>query len=217
MSSSRHVSFAAHQEWANTITHAFGFVLSLISAAHMISWFRHVDQGTALACGVYLVTLVMVYAVSTLSHAIKHPHRRHIMRIWDQAWIYALISGTYTPFVWNFLSGSSRWALLIALWTAAFVGLITKVVVQYRINSTTTYSYILLGWLPSIPLMPRVSWNCLMWMAAGGVIYTLGTIFLKMERRHVYFHAVWHILVIIASGIHYAAILVFVVHPRAAS
>ncbi len=202
---------AAHQEFANTVTHGLGFVLSLMGAAYMVSVLQSRDVGTATACGVYLISLVMVYAVSTLSHAVKQPRWRHIMRIWDQAWIYALISGTYTPFAWSHLRGTPRWTLLGALWAAAFLGLITKVVLQFRVNSTTTYSYILLGWLPSLPLLPYVSWGCLLLMGLGGAIYTIGTVFLKMDHRHVYFHALWHILVIIASGIHYVAILIYVV------
>lgn len=200
-------------ERANTATHALGFTLSVLGTVYLAPQLRDVDQGTAIACAVYLISLLGVYGVSTLSHAIHQRKWRHRMRIWDQGSIYGLIAGTYTPFIWAFTPTPTREMLLSALWFAAILGFVSKVIVQIRVNSTTTYSYILLGWLPAMPLLRHVSGSCLLWMAAGGLTYSLGTLFLRLDDRHTYFHAVWHLLVILASAVHFGAIFLFVIQP----
>ena len=51
---------------------------------------------------------------------------------------------------------SVRDPLLIAIWVAAIAGFINKVAVHHRVNSIGTWSYLLLGWLPAIPLVGNV-------------------------------------------------------------
>jgi hemolysin III len=205
------VTMAADEELANTITHGAGFVLSLAGAAALASMLGQLPWGLTISCTIYVTTLVMVYAASTASHAVQQPRSKHRWRIWDQGLIYTLIAGTYTPFVWAYAAPASRGIVLAALWSAALLGMYAKVVLQRRVNATTTYSYVLLGWLPALPLWNRVPIACAMWMAIGGLIYTAGTLFLKMDERYRYFHATWHVLVIVASICHYFAIMSFLV------
>ena len=71
----------------------------------------------------------------------------------------------------------------------------------------------MLGWIPAAMLFSKVDPDCLFWMVAGGVSYTVGTLFLIFDQRVRYFHAVWHLLVIVASACHYYAIVVLVIGP----
>ena len=52
----------------------------------------------------------------------------------------------------------------------------------------------------------------MLWLAAGGLAYTLGIVFFALDRIR-YFHAAWHIFVLAGSIAHYFAILFYVV-PR---
>ena len=72
-----------------------------------------------------------------------------------------------------------------------------------------------LGWIPAVVLFFAVSTECLMWLAAGGVSYTVGTLFLIFDERVRYFHAVWHLFVIVASACHYYAIVALIILPSA--
>ena len=49
-------------------------------------------------CGVYSLTLVALYAASTLSHSFENEGRRTFFRMLDQVCIFLLVVGTYTPF-----------------------------------------------------------------------------------------------------------------------
>ena len=136
---------------------------------------------------------------------------KHRLRAWDQGTIYFLIVGTYTPFVAVYLQPTPAVLLVAGLWLAAGLGFWSKVVANHRINAFSAWSYIALGWLPALPLIGHVPSGCVMWMAIGGVSYTLGVVFLMLDSRISYFHAVWHIFVIAASACHFYAIFTYVV------
>ena len=199
------------EEFANTLTHGVGLVLSLTGAAAMMLVVGAADLGLTIGCGVYAATLVAVYALSTLSHAVQRPRARHLLRVWDQGVIYLLIAGSYTPFVSAFLSAHLRSATLSVIWTLALIGFFSKVVNRHRVNAIATHSYVLLGWVPALALVGFVPLGCLAWIVVGGLTYTLGTLFLLMDNRFRFFHATWHMLVVAASASHYYAIITYVV------
>jgi hemolysin III len=133
------------------------------------------------------------------------------MRALDQGFVYTLIAGTFTPFVWSYMEGWPRLALMSAIWVAAGAGFYSKVFVKHRIDNMTAISHILLGWIPSMILLGYVSMVCFAMMALGGVLYTVGTLFLQNDHRSWYYHAVWHTMVIVASACHYVAIVMFTI------
>lgn len=198
-------------ELANTLTHGLGFLLSLVATAALISVARASGVWMMIAAGSYGATLLAVYAFSTLSHAVKEERARHWMRAWDQGAIYFLIVGTYTPFVAAYLSPTVGSFLAAAIWIAALLGFYSKVIVNHRVNALATWSYLLLGWLPAFAFIGRVPLEVFGWMAAGGVSYTLGVLFLVMDHRFAYCHAVWHVFVMLASAIHFYVIYTMVI------
>ncbi len=197
-------------ETANTATHFIGLLLSLAGAAAIVAARDYADLGTVIACGVYATTLVIVYAISTLSHVVQRPSAKHVLRVWDQGTIYLLIAGTYTPFVWAYTSSNYRWIVLAAIWVVGLIGLCSKICVEHRVIEFSTYSYILFGWLPALAVVRSVPLVSAAWMAIGGISYTLGTLFLMLDHRHRYLHAIWHLFVIAASASHYYAIYTFI-------
>jgi hemolysin III len=69
---------------------------------------------------------------------------------------------------------------------------------------------VLMGWMPALAarsIVQHVPPPVLLWIVAGGVSYTLGTMFLYRDNRHPYYHAIWHLLVMGGSACHYVAVL----------
>lgn len=198
-------------EFANSVTHGGGILLSLVGAGFMLPAAQSSGGGVQLASLAYLLSLVAVYVLSTLSHVVQSEAQRNRMRAWDQGAIYFLIVGTYTPFVAAFLPGMHAMLIVSAMWLAAGVGFWSKVVAKHRVNAMSTWSYIALGWLPALALAGHVPFDCVVWMAIGGISYTGGIVFLVLDHRVKYFHAIWHIMVIAASACHYYAIMKYVV------
>lgn len=201
----------ADDEWANTSSHLLGIVVAVVGTVWMLALLRDKPWGLTLSCLTYCASAILVFVFSTLSHACTEPGRRTRMRAWDQGSIYLMISGTYTPFVWQY-GGSLRWALLVFLWGLALYGLWAKVVAKHRVNTVAFTTYLLLGWVPAIPLAPQVPLSCFGGMALGGLVYSLGVIFLKYDHMRRFFHAIWHMAVILAAACHYLVIVKYVVN-----
>ncbi len=199
------------QESINAWTHGIGFLLSVPSGIALSLLAIAYREQQMWSCFAYSLSLTTLFLFSTLSHAVRDPVLRHRFRTCDQGFVYTLIAGTFTPFAWAYMEGWSRIALLSFVWIAAATGFYSKVFANHRINNMTTISYILLGWIPSMVLFGYVSTTCFAIMAAGGVLYTVGTLFLKNDHRAWYFHAVWHVMVIVAGICHYVAIVMFTV------
>ena len=103
---------------------------------------------------------------------------------------------------------------MTAMWTIALLGFLSKVVWAHRVEAVSTAAYVGMGWLPVMaakPMIAAVPAGCLWLMAAGGLCYTVGTVFLTFDRKALYLHAVWHIFVIAGSAVHYYAILHYLV------
>ena len=200
-------------EAANMLTHALGLMLSIAATTVLVLVAR--ERGDAwqiVGCSVFGAALIALYAASTLSHAFQQPRLRHFFRTVDQVCIFLLIAGTYTPFALAFLRGGWWWALLAAIWGLALLGIIFKVFVRGHQN-VATWSYVALGWLPIIavrPIVARVPGTALAWLLAGGIFYTIGTLFLARDERYPYFHAIWHLFVIGGSACHYIGVLLYV-------
>jgi len=202
------------EELANAVTHGVGLVLSIAGLIVLIV--LAAMRGTAwhiVSCAIYGTTLVCLYAASTLYHGIPSKRLKRALRIFDHCAIYLLVAGTYTPFLLVNLRGPWGWSLFGVVWGMALVGIILKFwfVDHFQILSTTVY--LLMGWLAIIavrPILLLVPVTGLVWLAVGGLLYTVGVVFFAWKRIP-YHHVVWHVFVLGGSTCHYFAILYSVV------
>jgi hemolysin III len=167
-----------------------------------------------IGCGVYLLSLLAVYAMSTLSHSATSVRWKSLFRQLDQAFIYLLIVGTYTPYSLAYLHGWYFTALLIAMWSVALIGFVAKTFFAHRVEAVSVISYVTLGWMPifAIPTLWHVApHGVIEAVFAGGLCYTVGTLFLTYDEHVKHFHAAWHMCVISGSACHFIGMLVFVV------
>jgi hemolysin III len=203
---------AVAEELANQITHGSGLLLAAIGAAALL-WAASEthDAWRIRAATIYSVSLVALYAASTLSHSfLFRPRLRHFFRMVDQVCIFGLIAGTFTPFGLIFLRNGWTWWLTVAIWSLALAGAIFKVCFSYSRTVSSSF-YVLLGWLPLMAMseaVARIPAAALLWVLFGGLLYTVGTLFLARDHYR-YFHAVWHLLVVAASACHYWAIFAY--------
>ena len=197
------------EEVANTVTHALGMVLSAAGtvALLVLAIYHHATLGQLLATLVYGASLTAVYVASTFSHAIQNPRRKQFFRVLDQAVIYCLIAGTYTPFILTYMPTQRKWAVFAVVWTLATVGFLSKAFLKHRIEAVVVANYILLGWLPAMAMISLMPLDCMLWMACGGVLYTVGTLFLTFDQRVPFFHTTWHAFVLGASAFHFFAVV----------
>ena len=138
------------------------------------------------------------------------------MRVVDQVTIYLLIAGTYTPFVLVTLSGAWGWFMFAVAWTFAAIGITIKLVSHDLPSYVSTIPYLAMGWIALLAIKPMLEnsvehgWSGLLLVVAGGVFYSLGTIFYH-KKRLAYNHAIWHLFVLAGSITHYFAVLTYVI------
>lgn len=195
------------QEWANALTHGIAATVWVGLSIWMVMRAASIDIGLAVACAAYGASVIGTFVCSTLSHTfLKRPWLDHF-RAWDQAMIYLMIIGTYTPITYMYANPNYRAIYLTLMWVAALAGFVNKAILKHRIHSISTWSYLALGWLPAIPVIGNVPWGLAWAMFAGGVTYSLGVVFLVNDRKYRYMHAVWHLMVMAASIIHLIGIV----------
>jgi hemolysin III len=202
-------------ETANQWTHAGGFVLSLVAAGFLLpTAFASGDSLRFLGCAVYAVTLVGLYAASTLSHSFDDPARRNYYRMLDQICIFLLMVGSYTPFGLVYALDGGWWLVLAAMWTVAVLGIVKRL--RSGTESVPIRYFLALGWLP-VPVIWRIfevgQLPGLGLVVAGGLAYTGGTWFLANDHRRPYYHAVWHLCTITGSALHFFYVLQYVATP----
>jgi hemolysin III len=206
---------AADEELVNAITHGIGLAMAAVGTLVMMTGVSaRGDVRLAVGCAAYLFTLVAVYAMSTVSHSITAPKWRMFFRQLDQAFIFLLIVGTYTPYSLAYLHGAFWAALLTFMWCFALGGFALKALFAHRIDGGSVLPYLFLGWM-SIIALPAI-WNLappgeFALIIAGGICYMIGTFFLLNDEKVRHFHAAWHLWVIAGSACHFLGLLVFVV------
>ena len=176
-----------------------------------------------IAVAVYAGSLVLLYTVSSLYHSVPWSERwKERMRKFDHANIFLVVAGTYTPIAVVALDGAWEASTLIAVWTAAVVGIVLKFV-QRTVNlglSVTIQS--LMGWAALIPMWQignRLGAPVVVLIAIGGALYTIGMVFMltgwpRLAPRVFSSHELFHVMVVAASAVHFAAIALHVV-PQA--
>lgn len=198
-------------ERVNAATHAMGLMLAVTGAfvmARTVLGGR--DVMSLVGCCTYLISLIAVYAMSTLSHTATSLHWKRFFRRLDQGAIFLLIAATYTPFSIAYLPSLPWWLLLSAVWGVALYGFVSKVFFAHRVDFVSVAPYVILGWMPVISapsMLQAMPLHVFWWMLVGGVCYTVGTLFLIFDGRVRHFHAVWHVCVIAGSACHYCGIL----------
>jgi hemolysin III len=204
------------EELANAITHGVGLVFSIIGfVILLILAVMHGGSWQIAGCAIYGVTLVSLYAASTLYHGVFSPRFKRSLRIFDHCAIYLLIAGTYTPFLLVNLRGPWGWSLFGVIWGLALAGVLFKLWFVDHFPIVSTSFYVLMSWAGIVavkPVLSQIPATGLLWLAIGGLMYMLGVVFYAI-RKIPFNHVIWHLLVMAGSTCHYVAIL-YAVFPH---
>lgn len=202
------------EEVANALTHGFGLFLSLIGLIILVYLAGiYGDIWHILSSVVYGLSLVILYGASTFYHGASSPELKKRLQLIDHCCIYLLIAGTYTPFTLVALHGAFGTTLFVIVWAFAILGIAFKIFFHHKFRAASVISYLVMGWIGIVavePLFRILGLAPLILVLAGGIIYSLGTVFYgwKSLKHH---HAVWHLFVLVGSICHFLAISIYVV------
>jgi len=210
--------FAARTDYSPTgrlsdaVIHVAGLVVVLAAVPVLITVaaFLRGDLTAVLAVSVYGAALVAMILCSALYNMIAHPGWSRFLKRLDHSAIYVKIAGTYTPF--TLLSGHGFW-LLAGLWGAALAGVGIKLVSPDRFRPLALGLYLAMGWAGLAAggtFLATLSGPVMALILTGGVLYTVGVAFYLFERLP-FHYTIWHVFVLAASLVFYAAVTLHLV------
>lgn len=202
--------YSLGEEIFNSISHGTGSLLSIAGTVILIVFATiNLNAWGVISSAVYGASLIILYSMSTLYHAITNKKAKRFFQIMDHNTIFFLIAGTYTPFTLVSLRGPLGWTLFGIVWGAATVGIVLNSINLERFKKPSVVCYILMGWVIAIafkPLYNSVSSTSFIFLIIGGLFYTAGVIFYAIKKIK-YFHSIWHLFTIGGSVFHYFSVL----------
>lgn len=182
------------EKW-NALTHALGLIMGSIGLYVLV---QQANDQQLLPILIYGLSVILLFAASTLYHTVTDPIKKKKLRIFDHVSIYYLIAGTYTPVCLLVLSHAKGWLLLYLVWGIALFGTLLKLFFTGRFEIFSLLLYALMGWLIVIDLsnlLESMSQTGLLYLSMGGAFYTLGILFYAVKKIP-YNHLIWHIFVL---------------------
>lgn len=207
-------TYSMKEEVANAISHGLAALLSVAAMTMMIMLAVEQSDGWKLASGiVYGLSLVILFTASTLYHSFQPEYLRKVFKTIDHCAIYLLIAGTYTPYLLISLNGSTGWWLFGIVWALAVFGIIFKIKYKYKYPKASLFTYIFMGWIVVFAIyemIEKVPAGGMWLLLAGGLAYTLGTVFYAKDGKIPYNHAIWHVFVFAGAVCHFLSIYIYV-------
>ncbi len=203
-----------HGERLNSWSHLIGAAFAISGLIVLLTFAGMTgDPWKIVSVAVYGSTLVLLYVISTLYHSLSGKAKAVFQRL-DHCAIYLLIAGSYTPFALVTLRGPLGWTLFGVNWGLAIFGIVQENILGKRTRILSLGIYVVMGWLIIFaikPLMAALPAAGMTWLAAGGVVYTLGIVFYVLDTRIPHGHGIWHLFVLGGSLCQFISILFYVV------
>lgn len=195
---------------ADRIVHAIGIVAALVGGGLLVA-VALVNRGVpmATASAIYAMCLMAMLAASAVYNFSKPTRRRRILRRLDEAAIFLMIAGSYTPFTIKLLPPEFAVGVTAAIWLAALAGAAGKVLYPQLSDRAWCIIYLCFGWLavlvlgPAVPTLPPLA---IIMLTIAGATYSGGVV-LYLNHTIPFRRALWHACVILGAAGHYAAVL----------
>ncbi len=195
------------------LTHAVGtFLFMAGTVALLIKAYSSHDNFQIVSAYVFGGSLVLMYLISSMYHAVNNNIWKDRLQLLDHAAIFILIAGTYTPFLLVSLRDVVHLSFITIMWCIALAGIMYKLLIINHHKLISTLIYLAMGWMAIFKIKSfyeHLPFEALMWILIGGMFYSVGTIFYSKESIH-FNHAIWHLFVLCGSVSHFIAIYLYV-------
>lgn len=202
------------EELISSISHGVGALLGV--AALVLCIVRGAIAGDAwkVVSGIIFgATLIILYTMSCLYHALKVNRAKRVFRVIDHCTIFLLIAGTYTPYTLVSLRETVGWWVFGIIWAAAVLGIVMNAISLKKFARLSVALYLVMGWMIVFAyqhMVNAVPQSGMTLLILGGVAYTVGSILYGIGSKIKYFHSVFHFFCLIGSALHFFSIYLYV-------
>jgi hemolysin III len=204
------------EEIANSISHGIMGLFGIIALILLLV--KASSAREYIASSIFGSSIIMLYTMSTLYHALSHPKAKHVFKRMDHISIYILIGGSFAPALLlipalkePFIGSMSLGVFMLTIqWILIAVGTVFKAIWIKRFKTIHLIIYLLMGWssLIFITALINYSTEAFIFILLGGISYTLGVFFYVLSHKK-YYHFVWHIFTGTATILQFIAIYGF--------
>ncbi len=199
-----------HEERWNTITHLLGVIFALVAFPFLFTDLNNMDNPTIISLIIYAFSFVFLFSASTIYHFVKDEKKKILWRKIDHISIYFMISGTYVPFMIRYIEFEKAIIFLSIIYSLVFIGSILKIWFTGKFEKASLFLYIFLGWM--ILFIGKSFYQAadtlvISSVVAGGIVYLAGVYFYVKDERK-YYHAIWHIFVLLGSILHFQGVII---------
>lgn len=166
---------------------------------------------------IYGATMIVLYTMSSIYHGLRPEMPKKVFQVIDHCSIYFLIAGTYTPIA---VGGQIRqenpvlaWVMFGIVWACCALGVTLTAIDLRKYRVFSMVCYIVMGWLivfmirPVLQVLPLAAF---LWLLAGGIFYTVGSVLYGIGKKKRWMHSVFHLFVLLGSILQFVSILVYI-------
>jgi hemolysin III len=204
------LGYSRAEEISDAVIHVSGVSTALIAVPVLVTLavVLRGDIPAIAGTGIYGAALIAMLLCSALYNMTRETRRKAFFRHLDQTAIFIKIASTYTPFV--LLSGAGGSWLLPGLWGAALAGSVMRLIAPDRLRLAAVALALAMGWaglFAGSNFFGGLSTAVIVLIVIGGLLYTVGVAFFLFERLP-FHYTIWHVFVLAASMVFYAAVTV---------
>lgn len=207
-------SYNLCEELLNAISHGVGALLGVAALVLcLVKCIPSHDAYRIVSSSLFCFTVIVLYLMSCLYHALKVNKAKRVFRVIDHCTIFLLIAGTYTPYTLVSLRGTLGWWLFSIIWATAILGIVLNAVSLKKFAKISVALYLVMGWIVifayprMVSAIPAGGISLLVW---GGVAYTVGAILYGIGAKKRYFHSIFHFFCLLGTILHFFSIYLFV-------
>lgn len=202
------------EKLADGLVHGVGLIAAAAGGLVLFSFsLMRGDLGLVIATAIYAICLIAMLACSALYNLTRPSPARRLLRRLDEAAIFLMIAGSYTPFTVLRFEDAWETGMVAAVWGVALAGVTAKLLAPKVPEKAWCAVYLAFGWLAAAalhPMLAGVPLPALVLLAAGGALYTLGVL-VFLSPALPFRRAIWHGFVVTAAALHFGAVATGVV------
>lgn len=207
--------YSESEELFNSISHLIGVFLGLFMI--IVSCIFGKGVYGMLSGLIFGLSLIVLYSSSSIYHGLsyKRSKTKRLFRIADHCSIFILIAGTCSPFIFSASKTdltSVNWTYYSFIWIIAFLGILLLIIDMDKFKTISVIMYVIMGlslFYFSNSFVSVITSNGFTLLVGGGLIYLIGFLFYGFGSKIPWMHSVFHVLCLIASGLHCVCIVLY--------
>ena len=207
--------YSLAEELINSISHGIGALLGIAALVLCIVYAAiKSDAWAVVGVSIYGATLVILYTISTIYHALKINKAKRVFRVLDHCSVFLMIAGTYTPYTLVTLHGALGWVIFGIVWGCTILGIVFNSIDVDKFQTVSVILNLVVGWIVIIAfkaLLTSLGWPGVILLISGGVLYSVGAFLYTIGKKIKFMHSIFHFFVVAGSICHFFSIFFYVI------